>query len=50
LEDTIQAAIHASVRSINLSHVTSRWKSSGCVNYCINEFTHRMDCWWQWWG
>jgi len=36
---TIRAAIHASVRSVNLSYVTSRWKNSGCVNYCVNECT-----------
>jgi len=30
LEDTIRAVIHASVRSMNLGHVTSRWKGSGC--------------------
>jgi len=27
LEDTIRAAIHASVRSVNLGHVISRWES-----------------------
>jgi len=43
LEDTIRAAIHASVRSMNLDHVTSRWKSSECVNRCVNECTP-----WEW--
>jgi len=43
LEYTIRAAIHASVRSMNLGHVTSRWKSNECINRCINEWNS-----WEW--
>jgi len=35
LENTIRVAIHTGVRKINLDHMVSRWKSSGCINRCV---------------